>query len=60
VIVLVLGGIIGYQIWHQKHAVGGLVKEQTVTLTSGSDYAFTSSGDLKRLQSVRHPLAQRR
>jgi hypothetical protein len=48
VIVLVVGGIIGYQIWHQKHGHNsGLVKEQTVTLTSGSDYGFTSSGDLK-------------
>lgn len=48
VIVLIVGGIIGYQIWHKKYGPPtGLVKEQTVTLTSGSDYALTSSGDLK-------------
>lgn len=48
VIVLVVVGITVYHIWHQRHGPDrGLVKEQTVTLTSGSDYALTASGDLK-------------
>jgi hypothetical protein len=48
VIVLVVVGITVYHIWQQRHGPDrGLVKEQTVTLTSGSDYALTASGDLK-------------
>ncbi len=48
VIVLIVGSFVGYQMLRQNHGRnGGLVKEQTVTLTSGTDYALTSSGDLR-------------
>jgi hypothetical protein len=47
-IVLIVGSFVGYRIWRsEQRPTAGMVKEQTVTLTSGSDYAFTSSGDLK-------------
>lgn len=47
-IVLIVGSFVGYRIWRSgQRPTGGMVKEQTVTLTSGSDYALTSSGDLK-------------
>ena len=49
VIVLIVGSIVGYRIWRgEHHSASKMLQEQTVTLTSGSDYAFTSSGDLKR------------
>ena len=47
-IVMIGGGVAVYQVWRHEHAPPSrLVKEQTVTLTSGSDYAVTSSGDLE-------------
>ncbi len=47
-IVSIVGSFVGYQMLRQNHDPhGGLLRDQTLTLTRGSDYALTPSGDLK-------------